>query len=102
MDAIVYWSTYTYIIWNRRDIYVMIRIDTTLISVQYWKIKIDFVMRWETNPNMVKLKKVYGERNYTMRKREYYNETAINNKAHRFSMMKWYDKVEQIRTRERM
>ena len=70
MDAIIYWSTYTYIIWNRRDIYVMIRIDTTLISVQYWKIKIDFVMRWETNPNMVKLKKVCGEKKlYYVKKR---------------------------------
>ena len=51
-------------------IYVMIRIDTTLISVQYRKIKIDFVMRWETNPNMVKLKKVYGEKKlYYVKKR---------------------------------
>ena len=51
-------------------IYVMIRIDTTLISVQYRKIKIDFDMRWETNPNMVKLKKVYGEKKlYYVKKR---------------------------------
>ena len=51
-------------------IYVMIRIDTTLISVQYRKIKIDFVMRWETNPNMVKLKKVQGEKKlYYVKKR---------------------------------
>ena len=51
-------------------IYVMIRIDTTLISVQYRKMKIDFVMRWETNPNMVKLKKVYGEKKlYYVKKR---------------------------------
>ena len=48
----------------------MIRIDTTLISVQYRKIKIDFDMRWETNPNMVKLKKVYGEKKlYYVKKR---------------------------------
>ena len=70
MDAIIYWSTYTYILFEIDAIYVMIRIDTTLISVQYRKIKIDFVMRWETNPNMVKLKKVYGEKKlYYVKKR---------------------------------
>ena len=58
------------IIFEIDAIYVMIRIDTTLISVQYRKIKIDFVMRWETNPNMVKLKKVYGEKKlYYVKKR---------------------------------
>ena len=58
------------ILFETDAIYVMIRIDTTLISVQYRKIKIDFVMRWETNPNMVKLKKVYGEKKlYYVKKR---------------------------------
>ena len=58
------------ILFETDAIYVMIRIDTTLISVQYRKIKIDFDMRWETNPNMVKLKKVYGEKKlYYVKKR---------------------------------
>ena len=58
------------ILFETDAIYVMIRIDTTLISVQYRKIKIDFVMRWETNPNMVKLKKVQGEKKlYYVKKR---------------------------------
>ena len=58
------------ILFETDAIYVMIRIDTTLISVQYRKIKIDFVMRWETNPNMVKLKKSSGRKETILCKKE--------------------------------
>ena len=81
-------DVYIYIIWNRNYIkYVVIRIDdTTLIYVLYRKIKIDFVIRWETNPNKVKQKN-YLKREGSIfgKKREYDDETTINDKAHRFS-----------------
>lgn len=98
-------DVYIYIIWNQNYIkYVDIRIDdTTLIYVLYRKIKIDFVIRWETNPNKVKQKNylkregsIFGKKeSMTTRPQSMIRPTD-------FQMMKWYDKVEQIRTRERM
>ena len=103
MQSFIDRRIHIYYLKSKRYIYVIIRIDAILMYVLYRKIKIDFVMRWETHPNKVKLKKQFKQRNERSEgKREYDDETTINNKAHRFSMMKWYDKVEQIRTRERM